>query len=94
MAGRSGLVAALRNGAGITWQEANSCASVMIGWLAESLAAGEKIELRGFGTFSVKKVAGRKTPLNNGMTVPSHGKILFRPCRELREAVWNRGGLV
>ena len=91
MAGRSGLVAALRSGAGLTWQEASACTTVMIGWLAESLSKGKKIELRGFGTLSVRKVSGRKTPLNNGMTVPSHGKILFRPCQELREAVWNRG---
>jgi nucleoid DNA-binding protein len=66
----------------------------MIGWLAESLAAGEKIELRGLGTFGLKRAAGKKYPslLSGGKVLPAHGRVVFHPCEKLRRAVWNRGG--
>jgi len=59
--------------------------------VVESLAKGEQIELRGFGTFLVKKQAARKTSINNNMTIAEHSRIIFRPCESLRRAVWNYG---
>ena len=59
--------------------------------ISEALSKGERIELRGFGTFFVKKQATRKTTINNNMTIPEHGKVVFQPCEALRRAAWNCG---
>jgi nucleoid DNA-binding protein len=89
-AGREDLVRALRDGAGLTLRDAATCIDVVIDWMAESLAAGETIELRGLGTFAVTKVAGSKMACTN-KTVPAHGRVLFRPAMKLKKSVWARG---
>jgi len=53
------------------------------------LSNGERIELRGFGTFYVGRRAARRTGINGQMAVPEHGRIVFRPSEKLRRAVWN-----
>ena len=70
---------------------AELCIDVVLNSIFRELSKGERIELRGFGTFSVKKRAARKTSLNENMTVPEHGKIVFQPCEALRKATWDYG---
>lgn len=71
-------------------RDASAYIDVIFDAMTEALSKGERIELRGFGSFTVKKVAVRKTALANGAIVPVHGKIVFRPCQKLRESVWNK----
>jgi integration host factor subunit beta len=63
--------------------------------IKEALAGGTVIELRGFGTFEVRRRKGRQKARNpktgEYVSVTSHGIAAFRPGREMKQAVWNIG---
>ena len=77
----------------IPLRDASACVDAVFITLAEALSRGERIELRGFGSFYVKDVPQKKYPssLNGNHVVPAHSKIVFRPALKLRLAVWNKG---
>jgi integration host factor subunit beta len=58
-----------------------------------ALVRREVIELRGFGTFEVKVRKTRPRAHNpktgEKMTIHPHGVVIFRPGRELKQAVWD-----
>lgn len=92
MVNRASLVAAIRKATRLSYRDAVQCVDVLVDTLFDSLSRGEHIELRGLGSFSVRKIAARKMVLNlpESTIVPPHGKVMFRPCQKLREAVWNK----
>ncbi|MDR1909500.1 MAG: HU family DNA-binding protein [Spirochaetaceae bacterium] len=92
MAARGDLIQALRAGTGLTMHEAALCVNVMVDWMADTLAQGKRIELRGLGTFEVKKIQEKKYPSlwSQKNIVPAHDKIIFRPSQKLRRLVWKR----
>ena len=56
----------------------------------ESLAQGENVYLRGFGTFLVKERAekiARNITANTSIVVPAHNIPAFKPCPEFK-AKW------
>ena len=58
----------------------------------KSISAVERIEIRGFGTFSVRRYEARisrnpKTSVQ--VEVPAKGRIYFKPGKELRDRVNN-----
>ena len=75
--------------AGLPYAAAVQCIDVLIETIAEGLASGESVELRGLGSFGVKTRSARKTSINGRMIVPEHGRVVFRPGEKLRRAVWN-----
>jgi len=77
---------------GIPIRDASACVDTIFKTLAEALVKGEKVEIRGFGTFSVKDVKERKSSIasDGNNVVPAHGRIVFRPSKKLRQAVWNK----
>ncbi|MCB9764243.1 MAG: HU family DNA-binding protein [Alphaproteobacteria bacterium] len=56
------------------------------GILPQSLAAGERVVLSGFGTFSTRVVAPRQVTLPSGdvVDVPERRQVVFRPGQTLR----------
>jgi nucleoid DNA-binding protein len=64
------------------------CIDALLESMASALSRGEGIELRGFGSFYISKKTTRKTAINGGMTIPEHGRIVFRPCEKLSQSVW------
>jgi nucleoid DNA-binding protein len=74
---------------GIPLRDASGCIDTVVNIIAESVAKGERIELRGLGTFFIRKTAARRTALPNVPSVAEHGRVIFRPSQKLREAVWN-----
>ncbi|GMO57898.1 MAG: hypothetical protein Ta2G_17850 [Termitinemataceae bacterium] len=86
MAGREQLVKILHAGVGLTLSEAASCVDTFTDWITETLGAGESIELRGLGTFRVTRVTLTKMACTN-KTIPSHGRVVFRPGKKLKKAV-------
>ena len=55
--------------------------------IADRLASGGRIELRGFGAFSTRQRSPRKgrNPHNGeSIDVPSKNEVYFRPGREMR----------
>lgn len=63
--------------------------------LSDALAEGRTAELRGFGTFEVRRRKGRDAARNpktgEAVSVPSHGVAVFRAGKELKDAVWDMG---
>ena len=74
---------------GLSYHDASMSLDILIETITESLSKGESVQLRGFGTFCVKKQAARKTSINGNSTIPEHGRVIFRPCENLRKAVWH-----
>ena len=61
--------------------------------IVEALQGGDKIELRGFGSFRVRHRAsrtGRNPKTGEGVLVPAKKVPYFKPGKELRELI-NRG---
>ena len=55
-----------------------------------SLAKGDNVYLRGFGTFQLKKRAektARNISKNTAVIVPEHNIPFFKPCEEFKDDV-------
>ena len=66
--------------------------STMFDEITKALAAGNRVELRGFGAFSVRSREARaaRNPKNGAMvSVGSRNAIYFRTGKELRERIIN-----
>lgn len=61
--------------------------------IKSALVEGRVVELRGFGTFSVKTRKGRLRARNprtgEPVKVSNHGVVVFRPGKELRAQAWS-----
>jgi nucleoid DNA-binding protein len=73
-------------------REASACIDVIFDAMGDAISRGERIELRGFGTFFTRAVPQKKYPssFSPQTVIPAHGRIGFRPCQKLRESVWNK----
>ena len=61
--------------------------------IVEALCAGDKVELRGFGSFRVRRRgsrAGRNPRTGAGVVVPAKALPRFKPGKELRELINRR----
>ena len=66
----------------------------VLGELSASLVAGERIELRDFGVFSVvrrKARLARNPKTGEAVQVPERSVVKFKPGRLLRERVYQGG---
>lgn len=85
---RDQLADTLATKQGLTTIEARKTVDIMIDALAESLAAGKDVELRGLGSFTVKRT--RPRPGRNPMkpdqlvTIPSRLVVKFRPGKVIK----------
>ena len=74
----------------LSTKDVERAVKLMIDHMAESLAVGERIEIRGFGSFSLHYREPRKgrNP-KTGDSVELEGKYVphFKPGKELRERV-------
>ena len=64
--------------------------SAFFGSVVESLRRGDKVELRGFGTFNLrsrKARLGRNPKTGESVHVPAKVVPFFKPGKELRELV-------
>jgi len=92
MINRTTLARLVRKSAGISYSCAVTCVDCVLDALGEGIARGERIELRGLGSFTVRPVPGKTYPSmqwSENTAVPSHGRIIFRPSNALRRAAWN-----
>jgi nucleoid DNA-binding protein len=90
MINRATLLRMIRKATALSYREAAVCVDTVIDALAEGISRGERVELRGLGSFTVRKTASKRTALVEGAVIPAHGRIMFRPCQKLRESVWNQ----
>lgn len=74
----------------LDYHDVEAVVAAIIGKMIETLANGERIEIRGFGSFSVrpKKARMSRNPRTGEMvSVPKKHIIHFKPGAELRERV-------
>jgi nucleoid DNA-binding protein len=76
---------------GLSYRDAAVYLDVMIEAISQSLSKGESLQLKGLGTFQIIVSPEKKYPssLSSNKVVPAHGRIIFKPCKELKQAVWN-----
>jgi integration host factor subunit beta len=74
----------------LTKKQAETIVNVVFDSIVDSLRAGEKIELRGFGSFrlrSRKSRLGRNPKTGEKVDVPSKKIPYFKPGKELKELI-------
>jgi len=94
MVNKASLMRSAAKSTGLSLRDASACIDSVIDSISEAISHGERIELRGLGSFEVKRTASKKYPsaFAAEKVVPAHGKVFFRPCQKLRESVWNKAG--
>ncbi len=89
---KSDLVDAIAGKAGSPKAQVQQMVDDVFELIAEGLAKGEKIDLRGFGTFSVRDSAartGRNPQTGEPISIPARRVPGFKPGKELKERVNN-----
>jgi integration host factor subunit beta len=74
----------------LTKKQAETIVNIVFDSIVESLRNGEKIELRGFGSFrlrSRKSRTGRNPKTGDKVEVPSKKIPYFKPGKELKELI-------
>jgi DNA-binding protein HU-beta len=73
-----------------TRKEAEQAIDAMLEGIAEALGRGEKVELRGFGSFQVsdkKERQGRNPRTGETMTIAARKAAAFKPGKELADRI-------
>ena len=74
----------------LTKKQAAEAVDAMIAAMQDALAAGEGVQLVGFGGFSVKEVAartGRNPKTNETVEIPASRRVTFSASKTLKEKV-------
>jgi len=74
----------------LTKKQAETIVNIVFDSIVDSLRAGQKIELRGFGSFrlrSRKSRTGRNPKTGEEVEVPSKKRPYFKPGKELKELI-------
>lgn len=71
-------------------REIEDLVNLVLGEISQTLAAGDRVELRGFGAFSVRTRAPRKARnprTGETVEVGERKSIYYRPGKELKEQI-------
>ena len=82
------LVAAIAEKSAMSKKDAEKALGAVIGSITDALAAGEKVQLVGFGTFEVRERAERKglNPLTKTeITIPASKSPAFKAGKALKD---------
>ena len=75
---------------GLTKKRAEIIVDTVFGNIAEALHGGEKVELRGFGSFRLRRREprlGRNPRAGDRVDVPPRRVAYFKPGKELKELI-------
>ncbi len=87
---KSDLVNSLKNKTALTKKDAEKVVMAFFDTLAETMAKGDRVEIRGFGTFSVKKYKpykGRNPKTGEKISVPPKKLPFFKVGKGLKKKV-------
>jgi len=87
---RTELVKAVAEKVGITKKDSENYINLVFNTVANSLEKGEKVEIFGFGNFSVKESnerKGRNPRTGEEMIIPARKAPAFKPAKALKDAV-------
>jgi integration host factor subunit beta len=84
------LVEEVANSSDLTKKDAEVIVQTVLDSIVESLKSGQKIELRGFGSFRVRNRSsrqGRNPKTGSTVKVPAKKVPYFKPGKELKELI-------
>ncbi len=87
---KSDLMTALKEKDNLSRQEAEEIVNVFFGSIEDSLRNGGRVEIRGFGSFTVnsyKSYLGRNPKTGDQIQVPAKRLPFFKVGKELKELV-------
>lgn len=87
---KADLVEKVANAAELTKKDAETLVEIVFESIIDSLNRGEKIELRGFGSFRVRSRGsrrGRNPKTGASVDIPAKRVPYFKPGKELKELV-------
>ncbi|OKY76323.1 MAG: integration host factor subunit beta [Desulfobulbaceae bacterium DB1] len=87
---KSELIEAIAQKENLPHREASSITNTILETMIETLAAGESIEIRGFGSFVIKEYEayhGRNPKTGEKIEVPPKKLPFFKVGKELKEKV-------
>jgi integration host factor subunit beta len=87
---KADIIKILAEQVGLTRREAAEVLSVVLDGVVGAIRAGEKVELRGFGSFRTRKRqarAGRNPRTGAQVHVPPKVVPYFKPGKQLREVL-------
>ncbi|HNU08211.1 MAG TPA: HU family DNA-binding protein, partial [Pyrinomonadaceae bacterium] len=87
------LVERVAKEAELTKKDAEQLVEIVFDSIIDSLNSGEKIELRGFGSFRVRQRnerSGRNPKTGAAVSIPAKRVAYFKPGKELKELI-NKG---
>jgi integration host factor subunit beta len=78
----------------LTKKDAEQLVEIVLDSIIHSLNEGEKIELRGFGSFRIRERnsrKGRNPKTGAAVDIPAKRVAYFKPGKELKELINNEG---
>jgi integration host factor subunit beta len=87
---KADIVRTLAEEVGLTRREAAQTLAIVLDGVIEAIGSGEKVELRGFGSFRTRKRQarqGRNPRTGDRVAVPSKVVPYFKPGKQLREVL-------
>lgn len=84
------LVASVAEKSGLTKKDSEKAVNALLSTVSESLKAGEKVQLVGFGTFEVRERKARKAQnpqTKKEITIPATKVPAFKAGKGLKEMV-------
>ncbi len=87
---RSELIIAIKNETDLSKKDAEKVVDTFFDAIKETLSKGERVEIRGFGSFAVKNYkpyVGRNPKTGAQIKVPSKKLPFFKVGKELKEMV-------
>ena len=87
---KSDLINVLRERAGLSRKEAEQAVLIFFNEISSSLEKGDRVEIRGFGSFTVKSYrsyTGRNPKSGNPISVPEKKLPFFKVGKELKGKV-------
>ena len=90
MAGKADIVDSVANASGVTKGQAAEIFDATFSAISDCLANGERVQVPGFGTFSISERAereGRNPATGKTITIAASKSVRFKPGKDLKEAV-------
>ena len=84
------LIAAVAEKTGLAKKETEAAVNAALEAIAADLAAGNRVQLAGFGTFETRARAartGRNPKTNETIEIPASTTVGFKPAKPLKEAL-------
>ena len=88
---KQNIVNIVSEATGLTKVETEAVMNGVMSTIIDSLGRNERVELRGFGTFFVKKIkekhSGRNPRTGKLIYIPERNKVRFKASKKLKEII-------